>query len=135
MNQADYIDYCEDAYSYISDASKGVQGVRSRFDWSEFTLVQLCMQGDRWSERVLESIQEDKIREDEAIAEFESNIAATIEIGAGDRETAIRWIKDAFTNDDEDGYFDERYFLYHHELPYSYDINTGSIQSILRHLN
>ena len=134
MNQADYIDYCEDAYSYISDASKGVQGVRSRFDWSEFTLVQLCMQGDRWSERVLESIQEDKIREDEAIAEFEGTIAATIESGAGDRKTAIRWLKEAYT-DDDDGYFDERYFLYHHELPYSYDINTGSIQSILRHLN
>jgi hypothetical protein len=135
MNHADYIDHCEDAYSYISDASKDATGCRFRFDYTQYTLIQLLMQGDSWTMRVIDAIEESKREEALAVAEFEATVSTTIEMGAGDRATAIRWIKDAWKHDESDDYFDASYFLYHHGLPYSYDIDKGEVNAKLSYLN
>lgn len=55
-----------------------------------------------------------------AIERFEKKIVKTIKLGASDRESAIRWLMDAF---DVDG--DEDYLKYHFCLPYSYNLLSG----------
>ena len=106
----------DDLYSYISDASKDAQGFRTRMDISGMTIEQLMVEADYWEGRVIEAIEEDRAREAEAVIEFEKLIADTIELGAADRETAIRWLK----ANDEYNEYDEGYFEYTYGLPYGY---------------
>jgi hypothetical protein len=106
----------DDLYGYISDASKDAQGFRTRMDISDMTIEELMVEADYWEGRVIEAIEEDKIREAAAVKEFEETIAKIIGMGAGDRETAIRWMK----GDDEWYINDESYFEYSYGLPYGY---------------
>lgn len=106
----------DDLYGYISDASKDAQGFRTRYDISDMTIEELMVEADYWEGRVIEAIEEERAREKVAIAEFEKAVANTIAIGAGDRETAIRWLK----GDDEWYVNDESYFEYSYGLPYGY---------------
>lgn len=106
----------DDLYGYISDASKDAQGFRTRYDISDMTIEELMVEADYWEGRVIEAIEEERAREKVAIAEFEKAVANTIAIGAGDRETAIRWLK----GDDEWYINDESYFEYSYGLPYGY---------------
>ena len=117
-------EFKESLYGYISDASKDAQGFRTRFDYTQFTPEELMKEAVYWEERVVEAIEEDKIREAECIEEFEKLIADTIDMGAGDRETAIRWLKDG------DDWFenDESYFEYTFGLPYGY--LSGNINAL-----
>jgi len=107
-------------YSYISDASKDATGRRARYDVSEMTVAELIAECDMWSDRVGESIKEDEAREAHAVEVFEATVASHIEVGAGDRETAIRWIREAH----DDDYGDES-IKYNLGLPYSYDLDHG----------
>lgn len=52
-----------------------------------------------------------------AIIAFETRVDALIACGAGDRETAIRWI---FDGADEYERADKDYFCFNHGLPYGY---------------
>ena len=106
----------DDLYGYISDASKDAQGFRTRMDISGMTIEQLMVEADYWESRVVEAIAEEREREAEAIVEFEKLVADTIAMGAGDRETAIRWLKSG----DEWNEYDEGYFEYSYGLPYGY---------------
>ena len=109
-------EFKEEMYGYISDASKDAQGFRTRFDYTTYTAEELMKEAVYWEGQVVISIAEDKIREDECIVEFEKLIADTIACGAGDRDTAIRWLKSS----DETSQHDEYYFEYTHGLPYGY---------------
>lgn len=53
--------------------------------------------------------------EAEAVAKFEQHVVNTICMGAGDRETALRWIMDA-----SEAQGDWEYFCYLNGLPYGY---------------
>lgn len=106
----------DDLYGYISDASKDAQGFRTRYDISDMTIEQLMVEADYWEGRVIEAIEDERAREKEAVAEFEQLVADTINMGAGDRETAIRWLKSS----DEWYENDESYFEYSWGLPYGY---------------
>jgi hypothetical protein len=105
----------DDLYSYISDASKDVNGVRTRFNYKEATVEYLMAEVEYWNGRVIESIEEDRLREAAAIERFEALIAKTIDMGAKDRETAIRWLTSI-----DDWYRDPDYFCYEYGLPYGY---------------
>lgn len=50
-----------------------------------------------------------------AVEEFEQRVQKTIETGAGDRETALRWMMEG-----SDCRGDWEYFCYHNGLPYGY---------------
>lgn len=106
----------DDLYGYISDASKDAQGFRTRMDISGMTIEELMVEADYWEGRVIEAIEDERAREKEAVAEFEQLVADTINMGAGDRETAIRWLKSS----DEWYENDESYFEYSWGLPYGY---------------
>ncbi|MEE8328232.1 MAG: hypothetical protein V3R32_05530, partial [Nitrosomonadaceae bacterium] len=54
----------------------------------------------------------------ECVKEFEESVASTMTMGKVDRETAVRWLREA--EDDETCLYDDDYFCYHNGLPYGY---------------
>lgn len=113
----------EDLYSFISDVSKDAQGFRHRLDIAEYTVAQL----EELCDHFIAASEREQAREEESyrvrIGEFEATIATSIECGAGDRETAVRWIREAHA-DDAWCDLDEciRYAL---GLPWDYDLDHG----------
>ena len=82
--------------TYIYEGHKDAFGVKGRhYDFASMTMEDLQKEADYISAEVERSINEEKEAEDENLKKFEQRIANTIENGAGDRETAIRWILDA----------------------------------------
>lgn len=106
----------ESLISYISDAHKDAYGFRPRgyYDYDSMTMSELEAVADQLSEAVTCAIEEEKAREARAVAEFEALIAETIELGANDRATAIRWICDGIDHGGDLGFV-----CYHYGLPYS----------------
>ena len=62
-------------------------------------------------------------REAEAATAFEARVQQTIEAGAKDRETAIRWLFDA--ENDPYVFGDPDYYCHSHGLPYGYSQEGG----------
>lgn len=62
-----------------------------------------------------ENAEREALQEAEAVRKFEQHVTNTICMGAGDRETALRWIMDASQADG-----DWEYFCYLNGLPYGY---------------
>jgi len=102
-----------------SDYFKDVHGFRPHVDVSEWTKEQLDEEFDYLGREMEHVMAADAEREAEAIAEFEKNIAATMAAGNVDRETAIRWLRDA---EEDGGAMDgtDGYFEYSNGLPYGY---------------
>jgi len=100
----------------IWDLYKDVHGIRPRWiNFDAMTLEDL----EAFMDGLLEDLQEENerraIEEAHAIQKFEKLIADTIQNGAGDRETAIRWLKQA-----DEYYHDESHMCYEYGLPYGY---------------
>lgn len=101
--------------SYISDAHKDAYGFRPRGNnYDEWSMEALEAEADRMSEAVTRAIEEDRVRENQAIAEFERSIENLISVGAGNRATAIRWICDSIDHGGDLGYV-----CYELGLPYT----------------
>ena len=99
----------------IWDMGKEATGVRPR--WIHFSSMdddQLIAEYHHWLEEANNAVREENERQAAAAVRFEARIADLIAIGAGDRETAIRWLKDA---DDCRGLDDLEYY---HDLPWQY---------------
>jgi len=78
---------------YISDAHKDAYGFRPRgYDWDAMTMDELNQWADELSEEVAREVERDEARKSKALAEFKSLVQNTIEMGAGDEETALRWL-------------------------------------------
>lgn len=84
-----------DLAAYITDESKSAYGYKVRVDFRDHSLEEL----ERWADRVSGDSQEQAEREaqwqEDAAAELETLISENLEMGAGDRKTAIRWILEA----------------------------------------
>lgn len=87
----------EELQSSFSDLYKDVHGVRPRWcsaeqfnsaEWLNAQISSLCIEMD--SVIAIEAEQEHA-----AISRFEKRVVEIIAMGAGDRETALRWIFDA----------------------------------------
>lgn len=103
-----------------SDLHKDAYGFRPR-DWdrvNSLSLEAMTAEYDRMIVALEESIEEDKRQKARAVEEFEASILDTIRLGASDRATAIRWIRDGFN--DETVTLDDGYFEYLLGLPYGY---------------
>lgn len=101
--------------NYISDAHKDAYGFRPRStNYADWSIEALQEEADRLSEAVDRAIQEDRVRENEAIEKFEQSVQNLIGMGAGNRATAIRWICDAIDHGGDYGYV-----CYELGLPYS----------------
>jgi len=117
----------EDLALYIYEGHKDAFGVKGRHYrlWDgngkvapEWTLERLREEADSISAAVEASIKTEHEMELEAIREFEEAVQRTIEAGAGNRETAIRWLREA--DDDVQYQKDDGYFEYCNGLPYGY---------------
>ncbi len=110
--------YCEDTYS---DLYKEVNGFRPRntrfFDATP-------EEKQRIWDSLLEDLDVENQRiqeaEQENIADFEKLVQQNIELGAGDRKTAIQWLIDAEDDVYVEGDLD--YFRFLYGLPYNYQL-------------
>ena len=84
--------YVDECCSWISDASKDAQGFRYRIDPTNLTFADLDAECDYWSQAASTAIDEEKVREAEYVEEFKALVQRTIELGARDEETALRWL-------------------------------------------
>ena len=84
--------HADELYSYISDASKEANGCRYRFDHTGMTFAQLEAECDYWSAQAQITIDEERAMADKAVEEFKALVQQTIELGAGDEATALRWL-------------------------------------------
>jgi hypothetical protein len=98
-----------------SDMYKDAHGFRPRIDWRNMTEAELEAACDALQPEIEKSIEEERAAQDEAAKRFEARITQTIATGAGDRETAIRWIDQA---EGADG--DREYLCYLCGLRYGY---------------
>jgi hypothetical protein len=75
-----------------SDVHKDAYGFRPRYDYSSYSLEQLEADFARFGEMVSEAAEAEARDERAAVAAFKSVIRTLIEVGAGDEETALRWL-------------------------------------------
>jgi len=106
----------QDYQDMYSDFYKDAHGIRPRFDTDDWSL-EAWEKEFEYLRRVCEDNEtEETLRQNESIITFEKTVSDTIKSGAGNRETAILWLKDA----DELSGHDDNYFEYCNDLPYGY---------------
>lgn len=115
-------------YSEISDASKDANGFRTRLDVTEYSVKELEDLADYYWKAASEAADEDERAYVRNIEKFESNISNVIASGAGDRETAIRWFRDA----NKDSWMGDESIRYELGLPWSYDFDHGDRDFFIR---
>ena len=79
--------------SYISDLYKDVNGVRPRFynfhEWSDSELEAFT---DKLIAQLKENEELERLQEEADVKRFQDQVQKTIELGAGDRKTALKWL-------------------------------------------
>ena len=101
-----------------SDLHKDAFGYRPRSQWSEWasmTPAELDSEWDSLLQAHDDSMAQEALWEAQAIAEFEAGVAAARKASGCDYATAVRWMRDAFEGETDQGYFE-----YSHGLPYGY---------------
>lgn len=103
----------------VSDLHKDAFGFRPSqswwYGWTHATDEQKQHEWDSLIESMEASVKEEKEQEERDIAKFEASVTATIEAGAGDRKTALRWLFEA-----ADCFGDWEHFEWQNGLPYRY---------------
>jgi len=83
----------EDLTIYIYEGHKDAFGVKGRhYDFDAMSLEDLRKTADYIERSIQESIAAEQAAEAQALEEFEHRVAETIRYGAGDRQTALRWM-------------------------------------------
>ena len=104
----------------VSDLHKDAYGFRpTQGFWAQWEAMNDDGKQAEWDslcDALYASNEEEELRQQRAIVEFEGLVETTIESGASDRETALRWIMEASTMCDGDWSF----LAYEHGLPYNY---------------
>ena len=79
--------------SWISDLYKDVNGVRPRFynfnEWSDSELEAFT---DKLIAQLKENEELEHLQEEADVKRFQGQVQKTIELGAGDRKTALKWL-------------------------------------------
>lgn len=122
----DYTELEQLQISY-SEMHKDVYGCRARFHY-DWDLERLKAAYDRLCETAAEEFEREVREQKEAAVAFEEQLATLIAHGAGDRETALRWLLDSITESDMDRYYiehDPGYVRYEFNLPGNYDWKKG----------
>lgn len=107
----------------VSDLHKDAYGFRpNSLFWEEWNTSKPAQKQVIWGElcdRLSVALEEQKAEEAAAIASFENNISTLIELGARDRDTAIRWFLDSLKLDSIDKQYGGSYVCHTLGLPYS----------------
>jgi hypothetical protein len=83
-----------------SDFHKDAYGFRPRYDYHVYTLAQLEADFDRFEEICEWNEKEEEQANERASVAFEKRVQSVIDMGAGDRKTALRWILDSYDGGD-----------------------------------
>lgn len=82
--------------SIVSDLHKDAYGFRPSQSWwamwAAFNGDQKQAEWDHLIEVMNESMEMERLQTERALAEFKALVQKTIELGAGDEETALRWM-------------------------------------------
>lgn len=109
-----------DMVNTISDLAKDAYGTRSACP--DVTGMSFKELSDTYESMIVDLVATNKAEkeyQDERVKEFEATVESLIENGAGNRETALRWLFEADV--DFDPLFDTtNYFEYTNGLPYGY---------------
>ena len=82
-----------DVLSWISDLYKDVHGVRPRgYNFHEWTDAELEVYTDELIAQLKENEELDRLQQEADVKRFQDQIQKTIELGAGDRKTALKWL-------------------------------------------
>jgi len=82
-----------DLECFIYDMHKAAYGVKGRhYDFKSMSMDDLRKEANRIGAAVEDAEAEEALAAEVAIADFEATVGETIEAGAGDRETALRWM-------------------------------------------
>jgi hypothetical protein len=100
----------------LSDLYKEANGFRPRHYKEWWTPEELKAEYDHLFAVCHDNDLIEKERESEALVEFETLVRKTIELGAADKKTAIRWLVDG--EDLEMTKYDLKYFFWGHGLSY-----------------
>lgn len=108
--------FCDDT---VSDLHKDAYGFRpSQWFWSEWRASTDAEKQSTWDSLIAAMewrMAQQEEEEREAVVQFEALIQTTIDAGAKDRTTALRWIMDG-----SDCAGDWEYLAWRHGLPYGY---------------
>lgn len=114
----------EDFWGYMRDAAKDAFGTRSAAgDKAAFFALSdadIDSEIQYMSDAVGRAIREDEERQADAAVRFEALVAETIQSGAADRETALRWIIDAEGLTDDISFYGMGIVCHQFGLSYSY---------------
>lgn len=119
MNNEVQMTELEELESIYSDLHKDVYGVKARWYRAE-SVEQARKDLERLQAAGEEVWAQERACQDLASQRFEQRVLDTIQSGAKDRETALRWIHQA---ENTDG--DEEYLCYQVGLPYGYFKKTA----------
>lgn len=99
----------EQLLQYISDMHKSAYGSRPRGGYDHMSVEELKVELDKLSTIANEVYEQEKAQEELCADEFESLILSVQASGAGNRESALRWLLDS---SDYGG--DLEYFVWSH---------------------
>ena len=100
-----------------SDFHKDAYGFRPRgINYHEFSLEELEEDFASFEAICESNDKQEKAHDERMIAKFEARVQSVIDMGAGDRETALRWIADSF---------DEYDFGYGAEFFVAFELGLG----------
>jgi len=87
-------DYERDSLiAYIYEGHKDAFGVKGRhYDFDSMSMDDLRAEADYISNAVHEAMEAEKKQQEEDLASFKALVQSTIDMGAGDEETALRWL-------------------------------------------
>ena len=117
----------EELVTFIYEGYKDAFGVKGRhYDFDAMSMDELRDEADRINRAIEETIAREKAAEAQALEEFERRIAETIRYGAGDRETALRWM-----TQDEEFYHDQdiEHWIWKHDILF-----TGYARELMKEL-
>lgn len=107
----------------VSDLHKDAFGFRpDKAFWDEWAVSNDHEKQATWDwllDALKVETENERVREQRAIQQFEQLVRKSMVAGAGDRETALRWIMDASNCDG-----DWEYLCFHHGLPFDYLTKT-----------
>ena len=89
MNNFDRVE----VLSWISDLYKDVYGIRPRgYGFNEWSDAELEAFTDQLIAQLKENEDQERLQEIADVKSFEIQVQNTIDLGAGDRKTALRWL-------------------------------------------
>ncbi len=117
LNSNQELTHRENMILLYSDFHKDAYGFRPRgYNLYAFTTEELEADFDRFEQVCADNRLEEKAAEAEADMAFQALIANTIQMGAGDEATALRWIAEGAV---EDYGYDYEHFLWSQGIAYS----------------